>query len=196
MRLLWIGAIELLVGLVATLAFHDPLAAWQATARYSARVSLTIFALIIVADAYPSSRSARILGDHGYALFAFNHLIHLGFLTTYVVRSEHYPPLTRLSGGALGYLLIVAMPWLQGRAEGGLMTARSWRRWQLGYQLYVGFIFVMTYVPRVFGDSSRFGGERPHFLILFVFVVALGIWRVAVALLTARGILRRHDDPV
>lgn len=195
-RLLLIGAMELLIAVVALGTFAENVEGFRAAARYSARLSLGLFALMLLADVAPHGRIARTLGEHRYTLFAFNHVIHFGFLATYVVLSDRFPPFVRLLGGIVGYAWIVAMPWLQTRLRAGHLNARAWRRWEVGYQLYVGFMFLMSYIPRVFGDSSRYGGERVHFILLFVFVVALGIWRVAVALLTARGILRRHDDPV
>ncbi len=189
-------AIDLAVALAAFTGFDDTVQSWQAGARYTGRISLVIFTLMLVDNTWPQLRSARVLGERPFSLLAFHHAIHLGFLLTYLVLADRVPPIVRLLGGMLGYAMVFVMPVLHTRWQRGALSARAWRGSRVVYFSYLWFVMLMTYVARVFSSDLPFGGERSHYLGLLSLVIALGVACGAVALLTTMGILRRHDDSV
>lgn len=182
--------LEASIALAAFALFDDRILAWQAAARYSGRLSLAIFGLIVIADAHPQGVAARVLSTRPYHVLACAHLIHLGFLLTYLTLSQRFPPAPRLAGGFLGYVMIVAMPPLHASYLRGGVSSLAFRRLRIVYLSYVGFVMLATYAARLTGQSS-FGGERSHYIALITFTILLGVWRLVVA----RGahVLSRSD---
>lgn len=205
--LLLVAALDLVIAVLAFTCFNDAVLGWQACARYSGRVSLLIFALLLIDNTWPQPRHSPVLralqhgidrlGPHPFATFAVHHAIHLGFLLTYLMLADQFPPTVRLLGGMLGYALVFVMPLVHWRMQRGSgVSVAVWRRLRIGYFSYLWFVMLMTYVARVFSRDIPFGGERSHYIGLFVLVIALGVISGAVALRSAMGILRRHDDSV
>jgi hypothetical protein len=187
--LLLVVLIDLLLTAAAFALFDDGVSAFQAGARYTGRVSLSIFSLILLDHALPSRRWARTLGPRPFEVLAVHHVIHLGLLLTYLALSDRFPPVVRLIGGMLAYALMLAMPWLHSQRLQQRLSDKAWTRWLTVYLAYVWFVMLMTYVARVFGKDMPFGGERTHYIALFGWVIALGLWRVTIALLRTMGIL-------
>lgn len=148
---------------------HDGLMAYQATARFTGRVSLCLFVTMGVLYARTSSRehARRLMGP-----FAAVHLFHFVCLVLYSAQLEEKPAITRLLGGALAYAMIVLMPLFQ-RVAGDL-SERVRVRVESVYFGWVGFIFFMSYVMRLLGKVPEAGGTRmEHLGFLALFVVAL-----------------------
>lgn len=195
-RLGGLVGINVAVAIAAFVSFEDTVLGWQAGARYTGRVSLLIFALLLLDNTWPRLRLARWLGPQPFAVFAFHHAIHLGVLLTYLVLADRFPPTVRLLGGMLGYCMVFLMPFAHWRVQRGSVSTAAWLRLRIGYFSYLWFVMLMTYVARVFSSEMPFGRERSHYIALFGAVIALGVICGAVALRSAMGILRRHDDSV
>jgi hypothetical protein len=151
------GAALSITAIAMSLAlFGWTLAGAQAATRWSARVSLVLFALAFAGpgwNALVPSRGAGTIPGQEWPLslaFAGSHLVHLVTLAVFVSLSGlHLAPL-RLAGGALGYallFLVILHP-----------AARS------GVFFYLWWFFLTTYLPRVRGTLPSAGGHpgRSH----------------------------------
>jgi hypothetical protein len=153
------------VGLAVTL--HDRVAAYQASARFTARVSLALFVVLALLHALPEQRErARKL----MTPFAAAHIFHFVCLVCHLQVVGTWPEPTALAGGALAYLLIVAMPVLQ--LFSARISARARAVAEQAYLGWVGFIFLMAYLSRVTGKLPRAGGSLAEHQWLFATVLA------------------------
>jgi hypothetical protein len=147
------------------LVLHDGLMAYQASARFTGRVSLALFATIAILFALPRHRD---LARRMMPPFAAAHLFHFACLATFLQLAGSWPAPTRLLGGGLAYALIVAMPLFQTFAGMRALAEGVYLGW-------VGFIFLMSYVLRLLGKVPEAGGSRSEHLALLGVVVATAL---------------------
>lgn len=152
---------------VLAVALHDGLAAHQASARFTARVSLALFVTLALLHAQPARRDrARQL----MAPFCAVHLFHFACLASYLQALGTWPKPTNLVGGGVAYLAIVAMPVLEHHAARIRPLTREIAE---GFYLgWVSFIFLMSYLLRVLGKVPGAGGSPAQHQALFMVVVA------------------------
>lgn len=145
----------------------------QLIARYSGRLSLLLFLFIIVL--YPGNISAlqNILSRKFLLVFALAHFIHLVELLAYLTVANLFPVPYRLAGGFMAYLIIFVAPWVQYQVDAQRFSSELFNRFMVVYQIYVWFVFLMTYVGRVAGGLPDGGSaDTLHFLLLgFVTVI-------------------------
>lgn len=152
---------------------------FQAAARLSGRVSLLYFtSAFIYATQYTAVERSTETFDNKYRLFrdfAIVHVIHWCFLAI-SVRLNHFDLVPfRVAGGALAYLLVVLMPWLMQRHN---FSEKNLSRLQGFYLFWVWFIFMMTYLTRLRGQTADASGSPTAWWPLAIFTGGLMIWRV------------------
>lgn len=180
-KLLWIGlGLEALVLLAAFLESGGETAAFfQASARLSGRVSLLFFSLLLVyATLHPSFERGSETFQVKFRLFqvfAILHVLHWFLLVTSIWFNGFELVPARLAGGALAYLLVVGMPLLL-LSEG--LSGKFLRRLQGFYLFWVWFVFFMTYLTRLRGQSPDASGSPEAWWPLAAFTVGLMLWRV------------------
>src|SRR5262249_34260870 len=166
------GAVLSIAAIALSLAlFGWTLAGAQAAARWSARVSLALFALAFAGPAWnalvPSSGAAKI-ADQEWPLslaFAGSHLVHLVALGVFVsLTGLHLAPL-RLAEGVLGYALLFLVIFRP--------AARAW------VFFYLWWFFLTTYLPRVRGRLPSAGGTPWTFTLFFSLLVLILVVRLA-----------------
>lgn len=145
-------------------ALHDGLAAYQASARFTARVSLVLFVTLALLHAVPhrGGRARELM-----APFAAVHVFHLACVASYLQVLGAWPQPATLLGGGVAYLLIIVMPVLQ-----QLSGARTRAVAEAAYLGWVGFFFLMSYLLRVIGKVPGAGGSPVEHQALFGVVLA------------------------
>lgn len=165
-------ALELLIAAIA-IAFNGfSLEALHIITRFSGRLSLVFFSLFLIAR--EKSSLHKWISNYPFTLFAIIHGIHLVELSLYVQLSGNKIIPVRVAGGFLAYLMIFIMPFLKTKVVNRKVMARL----EQVYFVYVWFIFFMSYLPRVLGALPNVGGSYPEFVVLFVWVNALGIYKL------------------
>ena len=165
-------ALEILIIIVSVLLEGWTMEALHITTRFSGRLSLIFFSLFLISRDKPALE--KYVSQNPFLLFAIVHGIHLVELLWYV-RSSGNPLIPiRLAGGMLAYAMIFAMPLFQAKLRVSLLKSRI----ESVYFVYVWFIFFMSYLPRVMGKLPNVGGSYPEFVILFIWVIALGLYKV------------------
>lgn len=147
-------AAELVVFLISYLLFPSMEETFRHAARYSGRLSAVVFmgVFYLYATSVPKPVIENRLLRYGLITFAVMHVIHFGFLATNVWLNNIPMVPTKLTGGALAYLMIVAAPFVLHRLKRGF---------QLVYFYYVSLVMIITYVARINGD---FEGAEPFWL--------------------------------
>lgn len=147
-------AAELVVLLISYLLFPSMEETFRHAARYSGRLSAVVFmgVFYLYATSVPKPVIENRLLRYGLITFAVMHVIHFGFLATNVWLNNIPMVPTKLTGGALAYLMIVAAPFVLHRLKRGF---------QLVYFYYVSLVMIITYVARINGD---FEGAEPFWL--------------------------------
>lgn len=150
--------IELLIFGLAYLLTMDWGETFRWAARYSGRLSLLVFLLPFALYLKKPSKERDIsaLFD-GLRVFAILHAIHFGFLAANVVWNSIPLVPVKLTGGALAYIMILALPFFQHKNQ------RQSRILDL-YFFYVGVVMSVTYLSRIKGD---FEGSQPSVLHYF-----------------------------
>ncbi len=151
---------------------------FQATVRFSGRLSLFVFALIFLLYPKNESRLAQFLSADFFLVFALVHGIHLVELLTYVTKSGIPLVPTRLAGGFLAYALIFAMPWLKYRVSKNQLSMERFTRIGYVYLFYVWFVFFMTYLARVRRTFPNAGGTYAEHAGLMGVVILLLIIKI------------------
>lgn len=145
---------------------------WQLAARYTARFSFLIFAVVYAARPWhrlaPSAASRFVLKRRrslGLA-FATAHTVHLGALTSYFVETGKSPDLVTLVVGGGAYVAMFAMAFTSNDAA---VRALGATRWQTIHRVgihYLWFVFTFTYGGRMATAPAFFAP---------LFVIALGV---------------------
>lgn len=144
------------------------------TTRFSGRLSLITFSFIQLTRGKPSATGW--VSDKPFLLFAILHGIHLVELLSYVIWSGTPLIPIRLLGGALAYVFIFIMPLLNAKFPESKM-----KKIEIAFFSYMWLIFFLTYLPRVLGKLPNVGGTFAEHLILFIWVILLGIIKVTVS---------------
>jgi hypothetical protein len=139
--------------------------------RFSGRLSLLAFSVILLLY----NRRGVMRLDLAFLLFAVLHGIHLVELLLYVSRSETAVIPIRAVGGSIAYLMIFAMPFIVVRHERGKLTNKTFNKIETVYFSYIWLIFFLTYLPRVMGTLPDVGGTFTEHVILFSWVILLGV---------------------
>ena len=141
------------------------------TTRFSGRLSLIAFSLILLTRGRQSATGW--VSEKPFLLFAILHGIHLVELLTYVIWAGNSLIPIRLLGGVLAYAFIFLMPLLNAKvSESGM------KKIEVAFFSYVWLIFFLTYLPRVLGKLPNVGGTFTEHLVLFIWVILLGIIKV------------------
>jgi len=171
-KIILIGvSMEALIILFSVVTNGYTLEALHITTRFSGRLSLLAFSLILLL--YDKPGAVRV--DRALTLFAILHGIHLIELLSYVAISKTELIPLRVLGGFVAYVMIFAMPFLIVRKDTGRLSVKIYGRIEDVYFLYVWFIFLFTYLPRVMGTLPNAGGSYTEHVVLFSWVILLGV---------------------
>lgn len=168
-------SLELLIILIPVLLFGFTLEAFQTITRFSGRLSLIFFILVITLK-HRNFDTSPWISQQPYLLFAIIHGIHLVELLLYVTQANIRLIPLRLAGGFLAYLLIFLMPVFSRWNEISRMLPQTFCRWELLFSVYVWVIFFMAYLPRVMGKLPNAGGNFWEHVFFFIIVIAAGVY--------------------
>jgi methionine sulfoxide reductase heme-binding subunit len=180
----------------AIFQYGQTVEAAQAMVRFTARISLFIFALVFSA----SSLHRLLRSDFTAALlknrrlfgvsFAFSHTVHLlAIIIFFRLSGEQAPKLTLIFGG-LAYLLMYAMAITSNDWSVRKLGARNWKRLHKLGVFYLWSIFFITYLRRILPnkvEEPRPGGTKSEFIIAFLVVLAILAVRIAAAVSARAG---------
>lgn len=166
---------ELLIVGLSAFQSHSSVTLFQLSARYSGRLSLFYFLIIIgYCSFYPDFKTKTIIAAK-FSLtsyLAILHVIHFGLLATYLYLSNNVPNPIRLTGGILAYLLIVVYPFLLHRSFHS--NKQPSQLWQIVYLYYVWIVILVTYITRLKGHFPGVGGESLiHKIFISIVLFAL-----------------------
>ena len=163
--------LEALIVMYAIAINGVTLEALHVTTRFSGRLSLLAFSLILLL--YDKRGVIRL--DVAFLLFAILHGIHLVELLSYVgLAGVELIPI-RVAGGFVAYAMIFAMPYFVAQHSSGKLSTKRFNRIEAAYFVYVWLIFFLTYLPRVMGTLPDVGGTFTEHVILFSWVILLGV---------------------
>ena len=175
-----VATILLIVVIGAALAGYGlTIAGAQAVARYTARLSFMIFALVFSIAAWHlflrSDLSAALLANRRRLglTFAYVHFVHLACVGVYLWLSGARPLPLRLAGGVLAYLLLAAMAATSNNAAVQKLGHQRWKQLHTVGIYYLWFVFFMTYLPRLQGKLPGVGGGWVDFVLLFSLLLAI-----------------------
>ncbi|MEZ4370883.1 MAG: hypothetical protein R3B07_08655 [Polyangiaceae bacterium] len=131
-----------LIGGVSLLVAETDREAFAAATRNTGRWSLALFSALWLSW----SVTKRVPALPGFAGFASAHVVHLGFIVSYLTPLGLWPAGSRLLGGMLGYALLVSFPLVY-----GFVSAKNRLRLSFVYFCYLWLVFVLTYLPRALG---------------------------------------------
>jgi hypothetical protein len=163
-------ALEVLIVVIAIALEGWSLEALHITTRFSGRLSLLFFSVFLISREQPVLM--RWVSSNPFLLFAIIHGIHLVELLTYVQLSGNALIPLRLAGGFLAYAMIFVMPFVHEKLNPVKSRIRN------VYFVYIWFIFFMSYLPRVMGQLPDVGGSYPEFVVLFIWVIGLGLYKL------------------
>jgi hypothetical protein len=169
-------SLEILIAIFSVLIEGFSLEALHVATRFSGRLSLLFFSLLLLSTNHQQIN--KWISRDPFLLFAILHGIHLIELAFFVRLSGNQLIPLRLAGGFLAYLLIFIMPVVQRTMHNSTPFIQ---RFENFYLIYVWFIFFMSYLPRVLGKLPNVGGSYPEFVVLFIWVIALGVYKIALA---------------
>lgn len=164
-------ALEAMIILFSLATEGFSLEALHVITRFSGRLSLLTFSLILLLY----DKRGAIQLSRAFLLFAIIHGIHLVELLSYVYLSGVEIIPIRVAGGFVAYAMIFAMPFVVARHNAGTMTDQNFNRIEAVYFSYVWLIFFLTYLPRVMGTLPNVGGTFTEHVILFSWVILLGV---------------------
>lgn len=156
-----------LLFIVYAFSTYEGIETWQAATRFTARVSLTIFAVFFVSwtlDKNPPRDLYWLLA------LAISHLIHLYYLLTYNGMKGGVEWNIRLIGGITAYTFIVTIP-LFGFAQ--WLKATTFERYKTVGIYVIWFVMMGTYVPRILGNKNNAGGSMIEFYLGFGLTIVL-----------------------
>ncbi len=141
---LWLatGAVLGGCGIVAAVATQAELNQWVVATRWTARLSLILFAAAYV---MPDPSRVRAIG----LAFAGAHFVHA---FTFIVYLSSYPVtrgLVSTIGGTLGYVVLAAMTYSSIRPKVWGVTVRKWG------MPYLWVVFSFSYLGRIVENGSR-----------------------------------------
>lgn len=171
-------SLEALIISFSVFADGFSLEALHTTTRFSGRLSLLVFSLILLFQ--NREEGQRWISNKPYLLFAIVHGIHLTELLAYVYLSGVELIPIRLLGGFIAYAMVFAMP-LVGQKNALGWTNKTYHRIEAGFLFYVWLIFFLTYLPRVLRTLPNVGGTFAEHVFLFGWVILLGIIKVTVS---------------
>ncbi|MEL6721295.1 MAG: hypothetical protein AAFP82_21520 [Bacteroidota bacterium] len=172
-RLLLFGVLAELLIFGFSYGFHPETGdTFRHAARYSGRLSLLVFlyTFYLYASNYPKPVKEYQALRNFLTLFAILHLIHFGFLSASVYLNAIPLETSKVIGGALAYLMIVAAPFKLHQVNVKL---------QLVYFYYVSLVMALTIVARLKGELEGAEVSWFHYLGLSLIVlcaVLFGIW--------------------
>jgi sulfoxide reductase heme-binding subunit YedZ len=180
----------------AMFAYGQSVEAAQAMTRFTARISLFLFALVFSASALHkllrSEFTAELLRNRrGFGVsFAFSHTVHLLALITFLRLSGNEAPKLTLIFGGLAYLLIYVMAFTSNDWSVKKLGAKNWKILHKIGIMYVWFIFFVTYLRRLLPSKvgePRPGGTKTEFTVAFIVVLVILCLRIAAAISVRAG---------
>jgi DMSO/TMAO reductase YedYZ heme-binding membrane subunit len=171
----------------AIMVYGQSVEAAQAITRFTARISLFVFAWVFTASALHkllgSDFTAELLRNRrqwGIA-FAYSHTIHLFAILLFFRLSGNPPPVLSLIFGGMGYVLLYALAFTSNDGAVKRLGAKNWKRLHKTGVYYLWFIFFLTYLKRLMPDrveAPRPGGTKMEFVIGFVILLAILVIRI------------------
>jgi DMSO/TMAO reductase YedYZ heme-binding membrane subunit len=168
----------------------------QAMVRFTARISLFIFALVFSASSlhrlFGSDFTAALLRNRRQfgVSFALSHTVHLlSIIIFFSLSGDQAPKLTLIFGG-LAYLLIYAMAFTSNDWSVRKLGAKNWQRLHKLGVFYIWFIFFITYLRRILpgkADEPKPGGTKTEFIIAFLVVLVILSLRIVAAVSERAG---------
>ncbi|MFN8347725.1 MAG: hypothetical protein U0X91_22160 [Spirosomataceae bacterium] len=163
----------LLIG-YAFAAYQDT-EAWQAATRFTARISLFIFALLFVRRTLRKNKTDQEL--YLLSALAVSHLIHLYFLLKFNHLKGGLEWNIRLLGGITAYAFMIAIPLLGFTHR---LTPPSFERFKTIGMYVIWFVMAGTYVPRILGNKNHAGGTPAEFYLGFGLMIGLMLFHLYV----------------
>jgi hypothetical protein len=171
-------AAEIAIGIVAIIVDDISIEALHTATRFSGRLSLLFFSLILLVKD-KTAGSDRIISVNPYLLFSILHGIHLAELLAFVSLSGIVLIPYRVLGGFAAYLFIFIIPYLAHLHRKGKLSAVKFQKTEAVFLLYIWFIFFMSYLPRVLGKLPDVGGTFTEHITLFAWVILVGALRLS-----------------
>lgn len=185
--LLLVILLELLIAILAINNYGFNIEGFQATTRFSGRLSLAIFSLMFILLALNREKLSSLLSTKSFHIFAIAHGIHLMELLSFLYFSKATLIPIRLAGGFLAYVFIFVMPVVQYYFENEKVGLKRYTLAENIYVYYVWFIFFMSYLPRIQGKLPNVGGSYSEFVALMIWVCLLMLVRAAVLIFNKRS---------
>ena len=172
---LWLMlAAQLLIVLYSWLATESMADALQTATRLSGRLSLALFSWLVIIHLRDQNYKGVFL------IFAVAHGIHMVELISYQYQIGNVSNLIspRVAGGMLAYTFIYAMPLIHSQSGKLKLSERVIIKIEYLYLFFIWVVFVMAYIPRLFGTNKVYGGSYFEFVILFTWLIVLLVWKV------------------
>jgi methionine sulfoxide reductase heme-binding subunit len=180
----------------AIFTYGQSVEASQAITRFTARISLFIFALVFSASSLHkllrNDFTAELLRNRrGFGVsFAFSHTIHLLALIIFFRLSNNEVPKLTLIFGGLAYFLTYAMAVTSNDWSVRKLGAKNWKLLHKIGIFYIWLIFFITYLRRILpakaGEPGP-GGTKTEFIVGFIIILALLCLRIAAAISARTG---------
>jgi methionine sulfoxide reductase heme-binding subunit len=180
----------------ALVAYGQTVEALQAMTRFTARISLLIFALVFSASAlhklFRSEMTAELLRNRRqFGLgFAYSHTVHFMAIVLFLKASGNQAPALSLIFGGLAYLFTYLLAFTSTDWSVRKLGAKIWKRLHKAGVFYIWFIFFITYLRRFLpakpGEPGP-GGSKTEFLVAFILVIAILILRLSAVLSVRAG---------
>lgn len=174
---MWLGLVLGLGAIAFAFATQtDTVEQWNHAAKYTARVGFPLLILAYVArplvDLTRSDWSKAILAKRKWIGlgFAMSHTVHLAALVTAIEVSGQGKGLVTYVFGGLAYAILYAMAFTSNAAAMKAM-GKWWKRLHRTGIHYLWFIFLQSYVGRIFRKETMLEGV----LLAFVAIAAGGI---------------------
>jgi hypothetical protein len=171
-------AAEIGIGVAAIIFDGISIEALHTATRFSGRLSLLFFSLILLLKD-KTAGSERIISINPYLLFSILHGIHLAELLSFVSLSGVVLIPYRVLGGFAAYLFIFIVPYLVHLKRSGKLSSVKFEKIEAVFLFYIWFIFFMSYLPRVLGKLPDVGGTFTEHITLFVWVILVGMLRLS-----------------
>lgn len=174
---MWLGLVLGLGAIAFAFATQtDTVEQWNHAAKYTARVGFPLLILAYVTrplvDLTRSDWSKAILAKRKWIGlgFAMSHTVHLAALVTAIEVSGQGKGLVTYVFGGLAYAILYAMAFTSNAAAMKAM-GKWWKRLHRTGIHYLWFIFLQSYVGRIFRKETMLEGV----LLAFVAIAAGGI---------------------
>jgi DMSO/TMAO reductase YedYZ heme-binding membrane subunit len=180
----------------AMFSYGQTVEASQAMARFTARISLFIFALTFAASSlhklFRSDFTTELLKNRRFfgIGFAYSHTVHLLAIALFFKLSGTQPPWLSVIFGGLAYLLMYAMAFTSNDASVKKLGAKNWKiLHKIGIH-YLWFIFFFSYLKRFLpspANAPKPGGSKIEFVIAFIVVLTIMLVRITAAVTSKTG---------